>query len=347
MVSIRVKNMNNFMIDVLVGVIDWLVVCLLTIREWLCPSPPDAPIVYTGGEPILPDDEVMKVQPALIALVGEKKATILQKVHEWVQVNKKKGTHTYKGETWTYGSYQDWHERHFDWFTPKYLGKLFSQLVADGYLVAVNDAPFCYKGQHAYRVNYGSILQVVVVDKVVEPIPKSHLPLPTNGEGVSDKVGYNNVVIQSTLNNPFKDKQTNKLLDKFREVDGFDVDVVVDKPKHDSGVFENLSAEALTDTSEFLALEDGIGTPDSTVVDDLCRWFAGMTAKTATHLAAQYEEGWLRTVASYTREQKQLTNPVGFLISELKTNRLGLKDASPVAAETDYTGGEWASIIKA
>jgi hypothetical protein len=245
MLSKQRKNMTNLMTDKTVAMIDFIVAYLLLFREWLRPTPPEKPIVYRGGEPILPDDDVLKLQPRLVAELGEKKSLILQKFHEWTQVNKKKGTYSYKGETWTPGSYKDWNERHFNWFSSGYLGDLLSQLETSGYLITTTSAPFCYKGQKAYRLNYAKI-HALMLKKVETPMKESVDPSPTKSAGVSEKVGHNKVVITSSLNNPFSKKQTNSLLTRGASSKMGSVGVV-DSPKPDSGIFNFSKAETVTD----------------------------------------------------------------------------------------------------
>jgi chromosomal replication initiation ATPase DnaA len=66
--------------------------------------------------------------------------------------------------------------------------------------------------------------------------------------------------------------------------------------------------------------------------DELVSWFDGMTETTAEELVEEYGEEWVRVVAQYARDNRQkLKNPAGFIISELKNNRLGLKPQLAVA----------------
>lgn len=81
--------MKTKLINEVVVFIRWLIVCLRYIEETLQPSQVEKP--YTGGEAILPGIEVMHIQPGLANVFGERKALIVQKIHEWVLVNQGKG----------------------------------------------------------------------------------------------------------------------------------------------------------------------------------------------------------------------------------------------------------------
>jgi hypothetical protein len=159
------------------------------------PIPPTR-IEYQGGDPIFPGMEVFKVQPVLIDEVGDRGAIFLQKVHDWTLYNKPRGNHEHDGMTWTYNSYADWFRKHFPFWSKSWFATNVPILEEKGFLISTQDAPFCKKGEKAYRLNYDKLLSLAAYAKKEQGVIKKSTPPTTNDNDGYDKVAHNNIVKQ-------------------------------------------------------------------------------------------------------------------------------------------------------
>lgn len=343
------SKLKQIMTNYFIYFIDWIVMVLLFIREGLRPSPVIKP--HQGGSEIFEGEDSLKLQPKLVKLVGEKKALILQKFHEWVQVNQKKVSHNYDGATWTYSqSYTDWHERHFSWFSQRHLETLIRELEADGFLIATTDASFCFSGRKAYRLNYERILSYTPPKVVPDGSEESSLCGGKKFETPTKKVLTNNRVIKTSLNNPFTQLKTpTTAYARARKRIGTEVasDVVdvVEKQEHDSGEFSGMG-EAVR---EVVQNRDGIDTAvqpeehplfamfaepddiadhpsDVPIVNQLVR--IGMLQATADAIVEQYGEDRVEMAMGQVQQMNNLKNPAGWIIWALKNNAIECQEAS-------------------
>ena len=240
----------NRAIDYAVGFIDWLVLVLLYVRDGLRPKP--VVFVHQGGEAIFPQMEVLKVQPVLMAILGDRKAIFLQKVHEWTLHNIRKSTHTHNGATWTYNSYPDWKKKHFPSWSVSWFKANIPQLEDDGFLISTQNASFCNKGEKAYRINYEKLLSLAGAQQSDEGVTESSTPpAGKSPEGV-EKKAYNNSSNTSLLKQSVKQETTTTPVraeeSDFLKSLGGAFAVAVDSPDSDSGEFFTEELEAVTDT---------------------------------------------------------------------------------------------------
>lgn len=347
--------MKTKLINEVVVFIRWLIVCLRYIEETLQPSQVEKP--YTGGEAILPGIEVMHIQPGLANVFGERKALIVQKIHEWVLVNQGKGTHQYDGMTWTYGSYKDWHDRHFSWFSANYLGKLLKQLVDDGFLIATDEAPFCYKGQFAYRINYLKISESVPWQKLHNPSAKIEQPLFTNCSEGMQKLNNNNIEIQEPQNNLINQSETTTSTARAHEPlpPAQTDDVVAETQESEIDIFGGMGEFITDDTAPITPIREGQETPpdsasppsadehDALVADMIA--VAGFFPTSAKRLIAETSPERCQAVVAYIKDKKpSMDNPPGWFTAVLHKGEIP-EDYGKNSGDNPYKSGKWADII--
>ncbi len=348
------KNFMDYLIDCCIEGIDWCVWVLLLMSETLRPMP--VVKLWHGGYNLLPDAQILKFQPALIPHLGsggDKKALILQTLHGWQQFNIKKNNNLFKGHHWTYGSHDFWHDRHFDWFGAEWFGKLCVQLEKSGFLFSTTKAPFCHKGQKAYRLNYDKIESITGYDKVQEGVVESATHPITNSQEGLHKVPDNNSSKAITKTKSVKQKATatktraqeSENSNFLKSLGGaFAGGAGNEKQDHDSGILETGKTEAIADETAELESVD--------FVSGLIRHYPRLAQTDAKNLVKQYGENRVEVVVEYAKKAKGLTNPVGFIINELKNNTKKLGDTLQPEidrsrlVDNGWASGEYADIIK-
>jgi hypothetical protein len=351
------ENMTTFLTDNIVQFLDWVVLVIRWIRDSIRESPSIKP--YRGGEPILRDAEVMKVQPEMVKKFGEKKALILQKFHEWVQVNERKGTHNHDDVTWTAGSYTYWHKQFFGWFSLRHLKSLIKELEDEGLLIWTTDAKFCYGGRKAYRLDYARILAYEPSKKATVAIEEDSLCGGNNVETPVKDVHPNNIVISKRLHKALMQIETpttpyTRAQKKIGNEKNSDVVDVVEKSNHDSGEYvglgdavrEQVNRDGTDEMSAPTASQvstaetpPSSAAPPSGLVKDLEH--VGMLSPTAHDIVKRYPEEKVQGALAYVKANS-LDNPPGWIVWALATNAV-----PEIAVAVDYTGKgtEWEGFI--
>lgn len=78
------------------------------------------------------------IDTVLAKAIGLNEAIVLQQVHYWLEINKKKALNFIDGRYWTYNSIKNWHEEHFSFWTDKTVKRAFTSLVEKGLLITGN-----------------------------------------------------------------------------------------------------------------------------------------------------------------------------------------------------------------
>jgi hypothetical protein len=126
---------------------------------------------------LLFDEQPIVFDRTLAREIGDRHATVLQQVHYWIEVNrKKKNKEVYKdGYYWTYRSIKKWHEEEFDYLSFSTVRRTFDDLIEDGYLITGEYNKFGADRTKWYRVNKDKI------SKLYEKITnEKHLSNTTN-----------------------------------------------------------------------------------------------------------------------------------------------------------------------
>lgn len=87
---------------------------------------------------ILFDENPLVIDTTLAKALGLNEAIVLQQVHYWLEINKRKNLNFVDGRYWTYNSIKKWHEENFSFWVEKTVKRTFSNLVDKGVLVTGN-----------------------------------------------------------------------------------------------------------------------------------------------------------------------------------------------------------------
>lgn len=134
---------------------------------------------------LLFDEQPIVFDRTLAREIGDRHATVLQQVHYWIEVNrKKKNKEVYKdGYYWTYRSIKKWHEEEFDYLSFSTVRRTFDDLIGDGYLITGEYNKFGADRTKWYRVNKDKI------SKLYEKITnEKHLSNMTNANAQNEQM---------------------------------------------------------------------------------------------------------------------------------------------------------------
>ena len=134
---------------------------------------------------LLFDEQPIVFDRTLAREIGDRHATVLQQVHYWIEVNrKKKNKEVYKdGYYWTYRSIKKWHEEEFDYLSFSTVRRTFDDLIEDGYLITGEYNKFGADRTKWYRVNKDKI------SKLYEKITnEKHLSNTTNANAQNEQM---------------------------------------------------------------------------------------------------------------------------------------------------------------
>nr|DAK50002.1 MAG TPA: hypothetical protein [Caudoviricetes sp.] len=134
---------------------------------------------------LLFDEQPIVFDRTLAREIGDRHATVLQQVHYWIEVNrKKKNKEVYKdGYYWTYRSIKKWHEEEFDYLSFSTVRRTFDDLIEDGYLITGEYNKFGADRTKWYRLNKDKI------SKLYEKITnEKHLSNMTNANAQNEQM---------------------------------------------------------------------------------------------------------------------------------------------------------------
>ena len=134
---------------------------------------------------LLFDETPIVFDRTLAREIGDRHATVLQQVHYWIEINRKKrNKDVYKdGYYWTYRSIKKWHEEEFDYLSLSTVRRTFDDLIEDGYLITGEYNKFGADRTKWYRVNTEKI------SKLYERInQEKHLTNTTNANTQNEQM---------------------------------------------------------------------------------------------------------------------------------------------------------------
>lgn len=110
---------------------------------------------HHGGALLLPGEDSLRGQARLAqALGGMDRALIIQKMHEWIEYNRKNA-----GVASTYNGYSEWCQGHFGWLSEAAMGRHVRALEALGVLSASQTGRA--DRRKTYRINYPALRALV------------------------------------------------------------------------------------------------------------------------------------------------------------------------------------------
>lgn len=160
---------------------------------------------------LLFDEQPIVFDRTLAREIGDRHATVLQQVHYWIEVNrKKKNKEVYKdGYYWTYRSIKKWHEEEFDYLSFSTVRRTFGDLIEDGYLITGEYNKFGADRTKWYRVNKDKI------SKLYEKITnEKHLSNMTNANTQNEQMEMSKMSSSEMLKMSQPIQENNKRLNK-------------------------------------------------------------------------------------------------------------------------------------
>ena len=160
---------------------------------------------------LLFDEQPIVFDRTLAREIGDRHATVLQQVHYWIEVNrKKKNKEVYKdGYYWTYRSIKKWHEEEFDYLSFSTVRRTFDDLIGDGYLITGEYNKFGADRTKWYRVNKDKI------SKLYEKITnEKHLSNMTNANAQNEQMEMSKMSSSEMLKMSPPIQENNKRLNK-------------------------------------------------------------------------------------------------------------------------------------
>ena len=160
---------------------------------------------------LLFDEQPIVFDRTLAREIGDRHATVLQQVHYWIEVNrKKKNKEVYKdGYYWTYRSIKKWHEEEFDYLSFSTVRRTFDDLIGDGYLITGEYNKFGADRTKWYRVNKDKI------SKLYEKITnEKHLSNMTNANAQNERMEMSKMSSSEMLKMSQPIQENNKRLNK-------------------------------------------------------------------------------------------------------------------------------------
>ena len=160
---------------------------------------------------LLFDEQPIVFDRTLAREIGDRHATVLQQVHYWIEVNrKKKNKEVYKdGYYWTYRSIKKWHEEEFDYLSYSTVRRTFDDLIEDGYLITGEYNKFGADRTKWYRVNKDKI------SKLYEKITnEKHLSNMTNANVQNEQMEMSKMSSSEMLKMSQPIQENNKRLNK-------------------------------------------------------------------------------------------------------------------------------------
>lgn len=160
---------------------------------------------------LLFDEQPIVFDRTLAREIGDRHATVLQQVHYWIEVNrKKKNKEVYKdGYYWTYRSIKKWHEEEFDYLSFSTVRRTFDDLIEDGYLITGEYNKFGADRTKWYRVNKDK------VSKLYEKITnEKHLSNMTNANAQNEQMEMSKMSNSEMLKMSQPIQENNKRLNK-------------------------------------------------------------------------------------------------------------------------------------
>ena len=160
---------------------------------------------------LLFDEQPIVFDRTLAREIGDRHATVLQQVHYWIEVNrKKKNKEVYKdGYYWTYRSIKKWHEEEFDYLSFSTVRRTFYDLIEDGYLITVDYNKFLEDRTNCYSLNKDKI------SKLYEKITnEKHLSNMTNANAQNEQMEKSKMSSSEMLKMNQPIQENNKRLNK-------------------------------------------------------------------------------------------------------------------------------------
>ena len=137
---------------------------------------------------LLFDEQPIVFDRTLAREIGDRPATVLQRVHYWIEINRKnRDEKAYKdGHYWTYKSIRRWYEEDFDYLSFSTVRRTFEDLIAKEYLITGDYNKFGADRTKWYRVNKEKVKELYI--KLEKEKNKKQMPNITNANAQNEQM---------------------------------------------------------------------------------------------------------------------------------------------------------------
>ena len=135
---------------------------------------------------LLFDEQPIVFDRTLAREIGDRPATVLQRVHYWIEINRKnRDEKAYKdGHYWTYKSIRRWYEEDFDYLSFSTVRRTFEDLIEKEYLITGDYNKFGADRTKWYRVNKEKVKELYI--KLEKEKNKKQLSNTTNANAQNE-----------------------------------------------------------------------------------------------------------------------------------------------------------------
>lgn len=239
-------------------------------------------------------------------------AAVVHTVHRWSLFNQAQAKNRREKRYWAYNSYADWQKQEFPWASESTVKRWFRKLEDMGVLVSAQFNSAKGDRRKWYRVDEAKLRGLIPGFNWPDGQVKMASPSGQNGLMVGSKWS-DLTTTESQQQNPNRDTQTKQTTPAAAAV-------------------QEPSPEIKNIPNEILRLPR-------------------LTARKAQELVVQYGEKRVMAVVKYAMNAANLNNPAGFVVHELREDRLGLSEEQPktnplIASGERYVQGKYSSFIK-
>ncbi len=149
---------------------------------------------------ILFDKHPIVLDKYMATIIGLNEAIVLQQVHYWIEINKKKGRNFHKGRYWTYNTYEEWNEQ-FPFWSKETIKRTFRNLRNMKLIIVDRFNAYQMDRTLWYTIDYDRLNSIMkgsnssnynnenntMDEKQSNPMYKVNLtpPIPDNNPGIS------------------------------------------------------------------------------------------------------------------------------------------------------------------
>lgn len=275
-----------------------------------------SPCLVTGRDVVMFDKRLAT------ALGSSDLAAVVSAVHRWTRFNQKQEKNRRDKQYWAYNSYAGWQAQEFPWAGETTVKRWFLKLEKMGILVSAQYGAKKGDMRKWYRVDYAALRQIA---------PAAIL---SGGQTrVDSPSGQSGLMVGPKWPATTRESQTESTKTSLHTTATTPAAGAVPTPDLDLGLNESKKpANSPQISREILHLPR-------------------LTARKAGELVEKYGESRVLAVVRYAMGAKNLNNPAGFVIAELREDKLGLREDTTVGGSDEaltgdsYVTGKYADFI--
>jgi len=102
------------------------------------------------------NENPLVVNVELARILGLNESIVIQQIHYWLEINKKKNHNYRDGKYWTYNTYPEWHEQ-FPFWSESTIKRIMRGLEKEGYIISTQYNKKTYDKTKWYTIDYEKI----------------------------------------------------------------------------------------------------------------------------------------------------------------------------------------------